>query len=244
MRKLITVMLIVLFCFGCFSMGHAEETVQYHTQSGEIIDISVHAGVKLGMSKEEVYNLETLAGNTLYTSSNQSGKLVTSFDDVRELESFAFKGTVAGISDSIITYLFRMDTDTLYTVTYAFPLPKGAQSTAKERQDAFDSIEASYVKKYGEATASKASGTYWKPALIIKLDYGRNISSFTFKQPFVDYAHRVYYGSDNSVILIEHYMFSNLGGLDYVKYILYDAQSVENALTEIQEEQTAIDDDI
>ena len=184
---------------------------------GKGSEVSLHAGVKLGMGIREVVQAETDAGNTVYNASPNAKGIKVSPDKADTVQlpwgMLYYYGKLAGgDKNSHAAYKFN-DARILTSVQYFIH-----SSSKKDGKKLYDQIEETLKGKYGEPGASAASKT--------KLDAGKELSkvaSYRDITRIADYSQWLVRQPDGSAILIEHIFQSSStnGEYNFMNYVIH-----------------------
>ena len=194
--------------------------VTYRNGEGMEAEIILHAGVRLGMTHEEVYNLEAGKGNAVTEAYYKNVPDALTLDEARTIDSFYYTGRVAGIDGGRAAFSFRRDLqDALYWVQYRW------EEKAEDPMQAFRDMEERLDRVYGRADYSGNAGTIWEKSGIER-DWAPDASFLKNGAEYqLAYSQRVLTGSDGSVILIEH-LLNKRNETDSVVYIWYGPEDL------------------
>lgn len=111
---------------------------------------TMHSDVKFGMSKDEVYTIESEAG--FDTEFLEDTEIYGEYGRVR------ISGKIAGINDAVIMYCF--DEDGLYKASYF--LRDDYESNYKDLDSEFSTISKGLTQNYGKPTYSSEKQTAFR----------------------------------------------------------------------------------
>jgi len=187
---------------------------------GEETEVTLHAGVKLGMGIREVVQAETDAGNTVYNASPNAKGVRVSPEEAESVSlpwgMLYYYGKVAGgDADSHANYSFNEDR-VLTKVQYFI------RSSKKERKKLYDQIEDTLAKKYGKPGASAATRT----KLVSDGELSK-VASYVDIRRIADYSQWIVEQPDGTRILIEHIFqdSSTNGEYNFMNYVIIDSDS-------------------
>ena len=252
-RFLLYLVSMILMTVACLGAVAEDNTVYIRlTDQKEVDPVNLHAGVRLGMTAEEVLELETKNKTKLYYYAVEKKENLATADNVHEMVSkthlLYFKGKVGGVSGIEVHFFFTdslvQDELILYRVSYEL-------EGGKEAVNAYNKQHKTLIKNYGEPFASKDKGNVWA-YYEVKPDYAgnRGVSALeefnNWQQRLDDYAQWIiaYKGSSlgTGAILIEHRGNMGTNGVFYLK-INY-AMLTQEAIDAFNESRSAEDDEL